>query len=69
MDVDRPPYEYLKCCTCDTNFAIEQPLYECAQRSSKIVFYCPYGHGQCIPTKKKTAQLFSIDGGKQKDQQ
>ena len=39
-------FHWLTCCKCKCKFAIPDALYEAAQASSAINFYCPYGHIQ-----------------------
>lgn len=34
------------CCTCKTDIYMPDALYEAARKTSKITFYCPYGHPQ-----------------------
>lgn len=75
---DRDPYEYMTCCVCGTAFAMSQHLYEAAQHSPSIAFYCPYGHSQhFVKTRKErneeapknTATLISIEGGKREERE
>ncbi len=34
------------CCRCKTDIYLPEALYEAAQKSTSITFYCPYGHSQ-----------------------
>lgn len=47
--------EYVvECCICGCNFILPNELHSAASRSTKICFYCPYGHEQHF---KETVKL------------
>ena len=45
-DRDEHDCEWVTCCSCRCDFALPYELYEAARHSERILFYCPYGHGQ-----------------------
>jgi N-acetylmuramic acid 6-phosphate (MurNAc-6-P) etherase len=40
------------CCRCKSDMWLPLVLYESARHSSKIVFFCPYGHEQIFSDKE-----------------
>lgn len=41
------------CVVCKCLFSIPRELFQTAQRSDEITFYCPYGHALHFPSVKQ----------------